>query len=127
MSLKFYVVGRERRRNPPAEVPAERERRSAENGDRHYIGLHDRRVSRRHAEIYVVNDKIFIRDLGSKNGTFILDGGRVHRLTEGYVRRQQIVSFGGHLQRVASLLKTAAQNGARNNGHAALEEGGADR
>lgn len=107
MSLKFYVVGRERRRtNPPTKAPRT-ERRAAERGEAHYIGIRDRRVSRRHAEIYVVNGRIFLRDLGSKNGTFVLDHGRVLRLTEGYIRPGQLVSFGGCLRRVSKLISEA--------------------
>jgi pSer/pThr/pTyr-binding forkhead associated (FHA) protein len=116
LSLKFFLVGRERRRAQDP-VPPDRDRRSTNGNGAHYIGLEDRRVSRRHAEIYVLDDRIFVRDLGSKNGTFVLEQGRVHRITEGYVRPQQIVSFGGRLERVASLLR--GQGRARSGGSGA--------
>ena len=40
------------------------------------ITLDHPRVSRRHAEVRVTNDKVFLRDLGSSNGTF-LNGERI--------------------------------------------------
>ena len=109
MALRFFLVGRERRSGDPTPLPPERERRSVNGEAAHYVGLHDPRVSRRHAEIYVLGERIYLRDLGSKNGTFVLERGRVHRITEAYVRRQQIVSFGGHLQRVANLIDGTAR------------------
>jgi pSer/pThr/pTyr-binding forkhead associated (FHA) protein len=115
VSLKFFVVGRERRRSQDP-VPPDRDRRAPNGNGTHYIGIEDRRVSRRHAEIYVLNDRIFVRDLGSKNGTFVLEQGRVHRITEGYVRPQQIVSFGGRLERVASLLRGQVRRGGKGAG-----------
>ena len=107
MSLRFYIVGRERRRLAQPASPAN-ERRGT-SGPGHYIGLRDPRVSRRHAEIYVLGRRIFVRDLDSKNGTFVIDGEHRERITEGFVEPRQFVSFGGCRRRVASLLR--AQNG----------------
>lgn len=118
MSLKFYVIGRERRRADAPALAPRLERRAAGRGEAHYIGIRDRRVSRRHAEIYIVDDRVFLRDLDSKNGTFLLDGGRLVRLTEGYVRPQQLVSFGGSLRRVSKLLEEACARSGRANGGA---------
>lgn len=101
MKRRFYIVGRERRQSEPSDAPEGRERRV---GSGHYIGLRDRRVSRRHAEIYVVDDRIFVRDLASKNGTFVIEDGRKRPLREGYVRPDHVVSFGGYRQTVASLI-----------------------
>src|SRR5688572_29788491 len=35
--------------------------------------LSDREVSRRHAELYVADGRLHLRDLGSTNGTFVQD------------------------------------------------------
>ncbi len=106
MGLRFYVVGRERRRNESAAKPPRVERRVNTAVAEHYIGLPDRRVSRRHAEVYVLEGRILVLDLGSRNGTFVLQDGRIQRVTEAYVRPNQIVSFGGYLVRMASLLRS---------------------
>lgn len=104
MSLKFYVIGRERRRPGAAPRGPLPERRKPGGSSPHYIGIRDPRVSRRHAEVYVIGERVFLRDLGSKNGTYVLDRGRKVRLAEGYVRRQQLVCFGGCLRRMSKLL-----------------------
>lgn len=45
-----------------------------------------------------------LRDLGSRNGTFILRGGRKVRLEEGVVEAGRLVFFGDSLRRVGSPL-----------------------
>ena len=104
MSKKFYIVGRERRqRDTPVADAADR--RATGNGrPQHFIGLKDRRVSRRHAEVYVVEGRIFLRDLNSKNGTFIIEDGHKKRLTEGYVQPTQLVSFAGCVRTMRDVL-----------------------
>ncbi|MFV1966690.1 MAG: FHA domain-containing protein [Pirellulaceae bacterium] len=39
------------------------------------ITLNDRWVSRRHCEIVLCDDRLMVRDLGSKHGTFVNDCG----------------------------------------------------
>lgn len=39
--------------------------------DENDIVIHDRRISRQHAVIERANDRYFVRDCGSKNGTFV--------------------------------------------------------
>lgn len=103
MKRRFFIVGRERRRPEQTNPPGE-ERRINRGSRDHYIGLRDKRVSRRHAEIYVVDDRIFIRDLSSKNGTYLIDGDRKKRLTEAYVDPEHVVSFGGYRQKLSRLI-----------------------
>lgn len=100
MNLRFYIIGRERRHD---EIPPAQERREP-NGKSRYIGLRDSSVSRRHAEIYLVDGRIYLRDLGSKNGTYLLVNGGSHRHTEGYVDVDQEVRFGRYRCRVSQLL-----------------------
>lgn len=110
MALRFYVVGRERRRaNAAGTVPEAAERRGQRTGECNYIALPDRRVSRRHAEIYVVGGRVFVRDLGSKNGTYLVSQGRRTRLTEGFVDPRQTISFGGYPQCIARLVDVEAE------------------
>lgn len=42
------------------------------------IGFSDRRISRNHAELSIVQDQVILRDLGSTNGTF-LNGAVLHK------------------------------------------------
>jgi hypothetical protein len=102
MGLKMYIVGRERRRE---DRPTDRERR-AYNGRTavEFVGIPDSTVSRRHAVIYVTEQRIYMRDLGSKNGTFVVDEGRARRFSQGYVTRDQDIRFGDHRCRLDRLI-----------------------
>lgn len=59
----------------------------------------DRRISRRHLEINVRRDEIFVTDLGSSNGTFIADS-KLAKHTETSLTGSQIVRLGSqtHLE-----------------------------
>jgi len=113
MKRGFYIVGRERRCPEPTEPPEGRERRA---GNGHYIGLRDHRVSRRHAEIYRVGERIFLRDLASTNGTYLIQGDRKRRITEGCVDPEHVVSFGGHRAKISSLLAATNDGGDNDTG-----------
>jgi len=68
-------------------------------------------ASNHHAEIRVVNQKIFLRDLDSTNGTFLLQNGTKQRFRKGYVKPQQIVLIGGKPHSVLELLAIAKNFG----------------
>jgi len=103
-----YLVGRERRHRHA--TGPERERRSAASTrSRRYIAIPHTTVSRRHAEIIVLNGSIYVRDLGSKNGTFRLRDGHKERLTEGYVDPDELVFFGSCLRKVGKLIEDHQQ------------------
>lgn len=57
------------------------------------IQLPDQGVSRRHAEIYRIGELFFIRDLGSRNGTFVND----ERISEELLRQGDKIMMGGTL------------------------------
>ena len=54
----------------------------------------DPTVSRRHALITYINGKIVVRDLGSTNGTFVLEGNSFKRVGEYVFEREAVVRFG---------------------------------
>jgi ABC-type multidrug transport system ATPase subunit len=62
--------------HPSGEIPLDRNAVIGRSPDSGGITLDHPRVSRRHAEVRVTNDKVFLRDLGSGNGTF-LNGERI--------------------------------------------------
>jgi len=68
-------------------------------------------ASNHHAEIRIVNQKIFLRDLDSTNGTFLLQDGSKHRFRKGYVKPQQTVVIGGKPHTVLELLAIARNFG----------------
>jgi len=90
--FKLYIVGRERRRRDVK--PATERRGSANAMAQRFVGVRGRTVSRRHAEVYIVGNRIYVRDLGSKNGTFVVRDGDKIRLDEGYVEPGQTMYFG---------------------------------
>lgn len=111
MGLKIYIVGRERRRG---DRPTERERRAHTGASAvHFLGIPHKTVSRRHAVLYVTDHRIYMRDLGSKNGTFVLEEDGAHRFTQGYVTGNQQIRFGDYPCRLDKLLeKERAQDAA---------------
>ncbi|MCE9631765.1 MAG: FHA domain-containing protein [Planctomycetia bacterium] len=56
-------------------------------------------VSRRHCQFLAKDDEVFVRDLGSTNGT-ILDGERIEPETDTFVRPGGVVKVGGATFRV---------------------------
>ena len=71
-----------------------------------HVLIDDVSVSKEHAEISFDNGRIHLRDLGSTNGTFLVDGDRMRRFREGYVLPNQTLSIGTQRRSVQSLLDT---------------------
>ena len=86
MENKIFVIGR--------------------NGDIH---LDDESVSKRHAEIQLLGQEIYMRDLGSTNGTFLIKNNRSIRFHEGYVQLNQRVMFGNKTYLINTLLEKVNQ------------------
>ncbi len=68
-------------------------------------------ASNHHAEIRIANQKIYLRDLDSTNGSYLLQNGSRHRFTKGYVKPQQIVVIGDQPHTVSELLSIARNFG----------------
>lgn len=84
MESKTYIIGRQ--------------------GD---IYLDDRSVSKRHAELQILNGEIYLRDLDSTNGTYLIKNERLVSFAEGYVQVHQNVIIGNRQYSIRQLLEQA--------------------
>ena len=64
-------------------------------------------ASNRHAVVSVNNGRIYLRDLDSTNGTYLVKGRRLVPFTEGYVNPLQYIHIGGQRHMILDLLATA--------------------
>ena len=64
-------------------------------------------ASKHHAEIRIKGGKIFLRDLDSTNGTFLLKKNMRTPFEEGYVDLQQSIVIGGKTLAIQDLLAIA--------------------
>ena len=84
-----YTIGRkDRRRSPRLGPEARRNKRNS------LIWLDHETVSNVHAELDVLNDRYFLRDLNSTNGIFKREEGKKVRFSEGYVELDQELFLG---------------------------------
>ena len=72
-----------------------------------HIYINDPSVSKQHAEIQVVNGEVYLRDLESTNGTFLIKNNRLVPFHEGYVQLHQLIVLGNRQYTVRSLLEIA--------------------
>lgn len=83
------------------------ENRSYVIGREGHIYINDPTVSKQHAEIQVISGEIYLRDLGSTNGTFLVKNQRLLPFKEGYVQIQQTVVLGNRHYTIQQLLEIA--------------------
>jgi len=69
-----------------------------------HIYISDPAVSKEHAELKIIEGRIRIRDLGSTNGIYLVQGDKPVRLKEDYVELNQIIAIGEQQHTVYSLL-----------------------
>ncbi len=81
-----------------------------------HIYINDPTVSKQHAEIQVVNGEVYLRDLESTNGTFLIKNNRLVPFHEGYVQLHQLIVLGNRQYTVRSLLEIAGAFSAQFNG-----------
>lgn len=72
-----------------------------------HIYINDATVSKQHAEIQVINGEVYLRDLGSTNGTFLIKNNRLVPFHEGYVQLHQPIVLGNRQYTVQGLLEIA--------------------
>lgn len=76
-------------------------------GRRGNIQLFDKTTSSRHAELVVLGDQMYLTDLSSTNGTYVMEQGKRKRFKEGYINLEQTLSFGEHVCTVRELIARA--------------------
>ncbi|MDH5765485.1 MAG: FHA domain-containing protein [Gammaproteobacteria bacterium] len=76
-------------------------------GRKGQIQLLDKTTSSKHAELSFLDDRLYLTDLNSTNGTYLLDHGERIRFKEGYIEMNQIVSFGNYICSVKELVARA--------------------
>jgi pSer/pThr/pTyr-binding forkhead associated (FHA) protein len=72
-----------------------------------HIYINDPTVSKQHAELQIVNGEVYLRDLESTNGTFLIKNNRLVPFHEGYVQLHQPIVLGNRQYTVRSLLEIA--------------------
>jgi len=72
-----------------------------------HIYLDDKTVSKRHAELQIMNGEIYLRDLQSTNGTYLVKNNRLIAFAEGYVQLNQSVVIGNRQYTIRKLLEMA--------------------
>ena len=72
-----------------------------------HIYINDPTVSKQHAEIQVINGEIYLRDLHSTNGTYLVKNQRLVSFKEGYVQINQAVVLGNRHYTIHQLLEIA--------------------
>ncbi|MFT5504548.1 MAG: pSer/pThr/pTyr-binding forkhead associated (FHA) protein [Gammaproteobacteria bacterium] len=72
-----------------------------------HIYVNDPTVSKQHAEIQVMNGEVYLRDLGSTNGTYLIKNQRLVPFREGYVQLNQPIVLGNRQYTIKELLEIA--------------------
>ena len=72
-----------------------------------HIFINDPTVSKKHAEIQIKNGEIYLRDLESTNGTYLLKNKRLVPFKEGYVQLNQPIVMGNRHHTIHELLDIA--------------------
>ncbi len=65
-------------------------------------------VSKHHAEIKIIKGRIYLRDLNSTNGTYLLKNNRLVYFDEGYVSPLQPIVVGDQKHTMQALLAVAS-------------------
>lgn len=71
------------------------------------IHMPHRTTSAQHAQLTIKKDSLYLADLDSTNGTYIIENGQRQRFTEGYIKLDQLLAFGSNVCSVRELLARA--------------------
>ena len=73
-----------------------------------HIYIDSTTASKHHAEIRIIDGKIYLRDLESTNGTFLVKNKTLVQFEEGYVNPLQPIVIGGQKYIIQDLLAIAS-------------------
>ena len=73
-------------------------------GRKGHIHMAHKTTSAHHARLTIGPDSLYLTDLNSTNGTFIIENGQRQRFTEGYIHLSQLLAFGNNVCSVRELL-----------------------
>jgi pSer/pThr/pTyr-binding forkhead associated (FHA) protein len=76
-------------------------------GRKGHIQMAHKTTSALHAQLTIKDDSLYLTDLDSTNGTYIIEDGERLRFTEGYIKLHQLLSFGSNVCSVRELLARA--------------------
>ncbi len=76
-------------------------------GRKGQIQLFDKTTSAKHAELSVIDNQMYLTDLDSTNGTYLMDHGKRKRFKQGYINLEQTLAFGEHVCTVRELVARA--------------------
>jgi hypothetical protein len=79
-------------------------------------------VSRPHAELKIKNGRVYLRDLNSTNGTYIVDNDSLIRFEEGYVNPNQPILIGRVKCTIQDLISVVGVYSAPENNTPDIEE-----
>ena len=71
------------------------------------IQLFDKTASAKHAELSVIDNQMYLTDLDSTNGTYLMDHGKRKRFKEGFINLEQTLAFGEQVCTVRELMARA--------------------
>ena len=91
-------------------------------GRRGHICIDSPAVSKHHAAIIIKNGRIYLRDLNSTNGTYLVNNDSLVNFEEGYVTPYQPIAIGNVKCTVYSLLAFIGDNPALKNHATNLED-----
>ena len=74
-----------------------------------HIYINDPAVSKRHAEIQIIKGEIYLRDLDSSNGTYLVKNNKLIPFVEGYVQLKQAIVLGDREYTISDLLEIAGE------------------
>jgi hypothetical protein len=80
-----------------------------------HIYINSPTVSRPHAELKIKNGRVYLRDLGSTNGIYIVDNDSLISFEEGYVKPSQPMLIGKVTCTIQSLIAIAGVYSAPDN------------